>query len=636
MSDLRKILIKYWGHEKFRPLQEDIINSVLSGKDTLALLPTGGGKSLCFQVPALIKEGVCLVISPLIALMKDQVENLQKRGIQAVAVNSAMNRSEIDYALDQAVFGKVKFLYISPERIETELFRERLKRMKVSLLAVDESHCISQWGYDFRPPYLRIAAVRQYLPGVPVLALTATATPLVVKDIQHKLQFVNGNVFQKSFERKNLTYLVYSEENKFERLLKIANSLKSTGVVYVRNRRKTREIAEFLQRNGVSADYYHAGLESKQREDKQNAWMSGRCKVIVSTNAFGMGIDKPDVRFVVHMDLPDTLESYFQEAGRAGRDEKKAWAVILWEKADIAELKSFNESSFPPVETIKKIYGCLGNYFKLAVGSGKDQSFEFDMQAFADQYKFPNLIVYNALRLLEKEGYLWLSDALHSPSLVHVRMNNDDLYSFQVGHKSLDGFVKLLLRSYSGLFSGFVRINEQELARRAGVKPEEVEKMLKKLHQYEVLNYIPHTDKPKITYTVERLDDKHISLSADVYSLRKKAAAERTESVIHYVTSNGKCRSQQLLAYFGECNGPRCGECDVCRQRNKVSLSEVEFDRILEQFKPQLKENPMTLPEIMMLVKGFNEKKVMDVINWLVDNGKVRVLGDGRYEWKIK
>jgi ATP-dependent DNA helicase RecQ len=469
-----------------------------------------------------------------------------------------------------------------------------------------------------------------------VLALTATATPNVVEDIQQKLEFKKPAVFQKSFERKNLTYLVYKEEDKFGRLLKIASSLKSTGVVYVRNRRKTREIAEFLQRNGVSADYYHAGLEPKVRDQKQNAWMNGSRKVIVSTNAFGMGIDKPDVRFVVHMDLPDTLEAYFQEAGRAGRDEKAAWAIVLYEDADLAELRSFSENAYPPMETIRKVYSCLGNYFKLAIGSGKDQSFEFDLQLFSEHYKFSSLIAYNALRLLEREGYLWMSDALHTPSAVYMKMGKEDLYRFQVGNKKFDNFIKLLLRSYSGVFTGFSRINEQELGRRAAVKTEEVVKLLQQLHQLEVLSYAPGSDKPRITFVIERLDEKNVGFSAQVYSDRKIAAKERLEAVEKYVTSTARCRSQQLLAYFGEDHAPRCGECDVCKNRNKIGLTDVEFDRILEQIKPQLMENALSVMEVIMLVRGFPEKKVVDALNWLVDNDKVSVLKDGKYKWRKK
>jgi ATP-dependent DNA helicase RecQ len=629
----QQILTKYWGFTKFRPLQEEIINSVIRGKDTLALLPTGGGKSLCFQVPALAMEGLCIVISPLIALMKDQVENLKKRGIKAIAVYSGMSRHEIDVAFDNAAYGDIKLLYISPERIETDLFRERLHKMKVSLLAVDEAHCISQWGYDFRPPYLRIASIRQYLPGVPLLALTATATPIVMEDIMTKLQFGKKNVFQKSFERSNLTYLVYKEEDKLGRLLKIAQSLKSTGVVYVRNRRKTRDVAEFLVRNGISADFYHAGLDHAQRDLKQSEWMSGKKKIIVATNAFGMGIDKADVRFVAHLDLPDTLEAYFQEAGRAGRDEKPAWAIILYNEADISDLKTFFESSYPPLSTIRMIYSAIGNFLNLAVGSGKDMSYEFDLSSFCDQYKLSPVIVYNSLKLLEREGYLLLSEALHSPSRIMMQMDKDDLYHFQVKNERYDNFIKLLLRSYSGLFSGFVKMDEQEISRRAKISLEEVETMLKKLHQFEVISYIPRSDKPRITYVVERLDEKSISLSADVYKDRKKNAEERLESVIDYMTSATKCRSQQLLNYFGEKNAPRCGECDVCKRRNEVGLTEVEFDRILEQLKPMLRGDALSLDEIIFRVKDFKADKVIKAMNWLMDHDKISIEADGKYKW---
>ncbi len=629
-----QILTKYWGYTSFRPLQEDIIQSVLQGQDTLALLPTGGGKSLCFQVPGLVKEGICIVVSPLIALMKDQVENLKKRGIKAIAVYSGMSRHEIDVALDNAAYGDFKFLYISPERLETEIFLARVRKMKVNLLAIDEAHCISQWGYDFRPPYLRIAALRQFLPSVPVLALTATATPNVVEDIQARLEFTNGKVFQKSFERKNLTYMVFPEEDKLGRLLRIATKLKnSTGVVYVRNRRKTKEVAEFLDRNGISADYYHAGLEPAVRDKKQNDWMSGKKKVMVSTNAFGMGIDKGDVRFVVHLDLPDSLEAYFQEAGRAGRDEKQAWAVVLWEKVDIDDLRNYFQASYPPIETIRNVYSALGNFLQLAVGSGKDAMFDFHLPDFCEQYKFPAITAYGALKILEKEGYILLSDALHTPSTVFIRMSNENLYRFQVDNQRYDGFLKLLLRSYSGLFSGFVKINEQELSNRSNIPLADIEKMLKYLHQIEVLYYSPKSNKPRLTFITERLDPKHLSLSAEVYFDRKKAAEARIEAVISYVSSHTKCRSRQLLAYFGEKEGARCGDCDVCKKRNEIGLTEIEFDQIVEQLKPILQGQFLTLREIIPHINGFSEDKIVAVLNWLADHDKLKANGEGKFRW---
>jgi ATP-dependent DNA helicase RecQ len=630
---IHQILIKYWGYTSFRPLQEDIINSVMEGHDTLALLPTGGGKSLCFQVPALAREGLCIVVSPLIALMKDQVENLKKRGIKAIAVYSGMNYNEIDIALDNAAYSDVKFLYISPERLETELFKARVRKMKVSMLAIDEAHCISQWGYDFRPPYLRIAALRQFLPGVPVLALTATATPAVVDDIQQKLEFVSGKVFQKSFERKNLTYMVFHEEDKYGRLLRIAKRISGSGIVYVRNRRKCREVSDFLTRNGISADYYHAGLDPDVRDRKQNEWMKGTKKIIVSTNAFGMGIDKPDVRYVVHLDLPDSPEAYFQEAGRAGRDEKPAWAVILWEQVDIDDLRNFFEAGFPPLDTIRNVYSALSNYLKLAVGSGKESVFDFSLPAFCEQYRFSTVTAYGALKILEKEGYLHLSDAIHTPSKIHIRMSNDNLYRFQVDNPRYDSFLKLLLRSYSGLFSGFVRINEQEISNRGKISPAEIDKMLRHLEQYEVLHYAPKSDSPRITFLTERLDPKHLSLSNENYFSRKEAAKARMEAVIEYVTGINKCRSRSLLEYFGQKDAPRCGACDICKKRNEIGLTEIEFDSLVEQLKPMLRNDYVSLHDIIPNIKGFSGDKVIAAINWLADHDKIKTDGQGRFRW---
>jgi len=419
----KQILLKHWGYSSFRPLQEEIIQSVLDGKDTLALLPTGGGKSICYQIPAIAKEGLCLVISPLIALMKDQVDSLKKRNIQAAAIYSGMHSNEIDLVISNAKFGKTKLLYISPERLETTSMRDAISRMKINLLAVDEAHCISQWGYDFRPPYLQIATIRPFIPDVPILALTATATPKVVRDIQQKLEFQKENLFQQSFERQNLIYVVIREEDKLKRLLKITQKVKGPGIIYVRNRRETKKIATFLSKNSIPADYYHAGLDPKTRDRKQQAWMSEEKRVIVSTNAFGMGIDKPNVRFVVHLDLPECIEAYFQEAGRGGRDMKRSYAILLYEKADILDARHNLKKAYPGLNTIKDIYQALGNYFQLPIGSGMDESFEFDISGFSEQFKFQPVIVYNALRFLEKEGYVMLNEGMNNPSRIFIKAN---------------------------------------------------------------------------------------------------------------------------------------------------------------------------------------------------------------------
>jgi len=615
-------------------LQEEIIQSVLDGKDTLALLPTGGGKSLCFQVPALAMDGICLVISPLIALMKDQVDNLKKRGIPAAALHSGMHSDEIRIILDNCRFGNTKLLYVSPERLTGEKMREALKRMKINLLAVDEAHCISQWGYDFRPPYLQIADTRELIPGTPVLALTATATPKVVRDIQRRLAFKHENVYQKSFERKNLTYLVLKEEDKLKRLVKIVNKVKGPGIVYVRNRRHTKEIAEYLQKNRISADFYHAGLDPGIRSQRQSAWINEEKRIIVSTNAFGMGIDKPNVRVVVHLDLPDSIEAYFQEAGRGGRDEKRAYAVLLYENADILDSRHNLILSYPELNTIRDVYQALGNYFQLPVGMGKDLQFDFDLALFAEQYNFQPVIVYNCLKFLEKEGYVMLTDGLHHPSKVFIKARKEELYRFQVEHEAFDHFIKTMLRSYSGIFSDFIIFSEQELARRSNLTVEKVVSNLKHLVKLQILDYIPKTDKPQVIYLQERRDTRDLTISPENYKDRLKDAEKRLEKMIGYVETTNKCRSQVLLAYFGECRTKRCGKCDVCIERNKISLNEMEFDNIIGIIKPLLKTRSCSLEELVVAAESIGEDKVIRAVQWLVDNEKIGVDRERRYTWK--
>lgn len=624
MLPIHNILEQYWGYKNFRPLQEDIITSVLNGNDTLALLPTGGGKSICFQVPAMSKEGICIVISPLIALMKDQVENLVKKGIKAIAITSAMHKKEIDIALDNCVHGAIKFLYLSPERLETEIVKVRLQRMKVNLIAIDESHCISQWGYDFRPSYLKIAALKELLPGVPVLALTATATAEVVNDIQQKLQFKKSNVLQKSFERKNLSYVVVQEDDKLARLVKIATSLRGVGVVYVRNRKKTQEIAGYLRSNKIDADFYHAGLDAQTRDKKQNNWMQNKTRVIVCTNAFGMGIDKPDVRFVVHIDLPDSLEAYFQEAGRAGRDEQKAYAILLYNQGDKIELERNITTNFPTMEEIKQTYQALANYYQLPSGSGAGVTFNLDIVALCERYKLNALTVYNSLKFLEKEGYLSTTEAVFQPSRVKIELNREDLYKFQIASPAFDNFIKLLLRSYSGLFDNFSKINEFDLAKKAGTTRDEIVKKLNYLNQQNVIIYAPQTELPQLTLEQERVDVKNLTLSKENFAFLKQRAIERMEAVLHYAGSSHKCRSQLLLAYFGETNTKRCNQCDVCLEENKRTLHTDEFENISRQVKELLAVHPMQLTTLVNSVTEGNEDKRLRTIQWLLDNEQLK------------
>lgn len=622
MDTYQKILTKYWGYSTFRQLQPEIIKSVAAGHDTLALMPTGGGKSITFQIPALAKDGICIVVTPLIALMKDQVENLLERKIKAVAIYSGMSKHEIDIALENCVYdNNLKFLYCSPERLGTELFRTRVKQMNVNLLAVDESHCISQWGYDFRPSYLKIAELRELIPDVPVLAVTATATTNVVDDIQDKLKFSEKNVFKKSFERKNLVYLVREVDDKQKYLLKILDSIKGTGIVYARNRQRTKEVALLLREKGFSADFYHAGLTSAERSFKQDSWKTGKTNVMVSTNAFGMGIDKSNVRFVVHIDIPDNIEAYFQEAGRAGRDDKQAFAILLFHPSDKEKLERRVKTSYPPVVDIHRIYEALGNFFQLPLGGGKGMAFDFDMSKFVKTYKFSIMLVYNSLQLLQHSGYLELSEEVDNPSRIMFDVQRDYLYKYQVANETEDKFIKLLLRTYSGLFSGYQRIDENGLALKAGVSITVVTGFLIKLGRDKIIKYIPRKKVPQIFYPEERLDTKSITFSNDKYKLRKELYEKRINSVIEYATHN-KCRSQQLLEYFGETKTTRCGVCDVCTKRNQLELSKYEFDLVLEEVKAELEKEVLTTEQLVDIINQNNDK-VIKVIQWLLDNEKI-------------
>lgn len=632
--DIHKVLLQHWGYTSFRPMQEDIIRSVMEGKDTLALLPTGGGKSVCYQVPALAMEGVCIVVSPLIALMKDQVDQLKARKIKAFAIYSGMHFNEIELALNNVVYGEAKLLYISPERLATRQFREVLQYMKVNLIAVDEAHCISQWGYDFRPPYLKIAEIRSILPQVPILAVTASATPEVVEDIQEKLEFKEKNIIRQSFERENLAYVVLHEENKNGRIINMFKKVPGSAIVYAGTRRRTYDVSRLLIKNGISADHYHAGLNNAEREQKQKNWMMGKTRVIVATNAFGMGIDKPDVRLVVHVDLPGSPEAYFQEAGRAGRDLKKSWAVILYQDADILDAEKQFENSFPVIEEIRRIYQALGNYLKLALGSGQNMSFDFDIADFSHQYSFEPLVAYSALKFLEKEGYLILTDGVHNPPKIHFKLQGEDLYRFRVEHPKLDGFVKLILRLYTGLFSQFVKISLKELSNKSKLTTEKVNNFLEQLDQQEVITYIPTKNKPQIILTIERLDAKDLYLAKENYALRKQIARKRLDTLKEYLTTKRTCRSLFLLSYFGETGKQRCGQCDVCLERNKAQISKVEFDGILNQIKPLLMEQPIKPEDLVEAIDNTNTEKSKRVIEWLLDNDKIFYTPDKKLSWK--
>ena len=632
VSDFQKILQKYWGYADFRPLQLEIIESVAEGRDTLGLLPTGGGKSITFQVYSLSREGMCLVVTPLIALMKDQVEHLRNRGIKALSLHSGMSSQEIRVTFDHAVWGDYKFLYVSPERLESELFLEKLRLMKINLIAVDEAHCISQWGYDFRPSYLKIAELRRLLPGVPVLALTATATPVVVDDIQEKLLFAAPNVRSTSFARANLAYVVRQKEDKMGYLVKSLKRAGGSGIVYVRNRRGTREIAELLRKNGIAADYYHAGLNNEVRHRRQDDWISNKIRVIVATNAFGMGIDKPDVRFVLHVDLPDSLEAYFQEAGRAGRDGKKSMAVLLYNRSDKLKLQKHLSVVFPSLEYVRRIYEAIGNFLQVAVGFGKNQLFDFPLETFAEKYHFQVAQVYHSMKIIQRQGYFEFSEEVDSPSRVYFMVSRDELYSFQIANEAYDGFIKLLLRSYTGLFTGYVMVEEELLATRAGTTAEVIAGFLKQLNNHRIIDYVPRRKSPYIFYTRDRVEQERLIFSRENYDLRKQDFMRRIEAVIQYASSTTKCRSQILLGYFGEKDAQRCGICDVCQERNQLGLSRLEFDKILTSIREGLSE-PL-LPEELMFRLGPENENARNLLRWLLDNEKIVRRVDNRLEWK--
>jgi ATP-dependent DNA helicase RecQ len=627
MSVYHDILKKYWGYDEFRALQLPIIESVCAGKDTLALMPTGGGKSITFQVPALAMEGICIVVTPLIALMKDQVENLRSRDIKAAAIYSGMTREEIIITLDNCVYGGFKFLYVSPERLSTELFISRLQYLKVCLLAVDESHCISQWGYDFRPSYLNISDVRQHLPITPVLALTATATPSVVIDIQERLKFPAPNVFKMSFERSNLAYVVRHTEDKEKMLLQILEKTPGTAVVYVRNRKSTKEVSDLLKRNGIAADFFHAGLTNDQKDKRQKAWKTGACRVIVSTNAFGMGIDKAEVRVVVHLDLPDSIEAYFQEAGRAGRDGLKAFAVLLYQKNDSTKLKKRLSDSFPDKDTIRNVYESLAHYYQIAEGSGMDSMLAFDLNDFCTKFKYNFLQGYHALKILEQAGYIELTEELDNPSRVYFLSKREELYHLKLGDPVSDELLQTLLRSYTGLFADFVPIQEEVLAKRLGYKADQVYERLLHFSRLGVIHYIPRKKSPYVIYQVNREAKERVALSKAVYEERRERYRERISAILSYANDDQVCRNRQLLLYFGEKDGRNCGKCDVCLKKTASGLSNYEFEQLSEKLHDLLANGSKPIDQVVHEC-DFTPEKVLKVVRFLADQGKLKLDGN--------
>lgn len=618
------ILQHYWRHQYFRPLQEDIIQSVLAGQDTLALLPTGGGKSICFQVPALLREGVCLVVSPLIALMKDQVEQLKKRGIIAVAIHAGLSRAEIDLYLNNALYGGVKFLYVSPERLQTDIFLERFKQMKVSLIAIDEAHCISQWGYDFRPPYLKIADLRQWHPAVPLMALTATATPRVSADIVDKLNFQKGyKVFQKSFARENLSFVVRKTDNKERKLIEVLSKVKGSAIVYVRSRKSTELLASLLNRNKIPATYYHAGLSHSGRTKLQDDWIANRSRVIVATNAFGMGIDKADVRVVVHMDLPENLEAYYQEAGRAGRDGQRSYAVIIFQELDAEVLKTKVEQAQPSFEFLQRVYQALCNYFQLAMGSSGGESYDFDLHHFCDRFQLYSHEVFHALRRLEESGLILFNESYYAPSRLHFVIDKAKLYEFQIANEKFDPLIKMLLRLYGGeLFADFIRISETYVAEGLKTTAKIVSDQLSHLDKLHVLQYLPQNDQPQLTFLLPRQDTTYLPIDKKVLKERRDLIIGKMEAMRLYATETHRCRMQYIQDYFGEELSEPCGLCDVCIDKRKKENTNT-LHELREEILRVVGEQLLSIDELEQHIAPNDSELFTEVVRELVEEGKI-------------
>lgn len=621
------ILKQYWGYDDFRGIQQEIIHSIGSGKDTLGLMPTGGGKSIAFQVPALAQEGICIVITPLIALMKDQVENLKKRGIKAAAIYSGLTHNEILVTLENCIFGDYKFLYVSPERLSSELFLTKLKRMRVSFITVDEAHCISQWGYDFRPSYIRIADLRKVVPQAPVLALTATATPEVVKDIQDKLLFRQEHVFKMSFARKNLAYVVRHTEDKESELLHIINSIPGTVIVYCRSRKGCRDLAVQLEERGLTATFYHAGLSNCEKDERQRLWQTDQCRVMVATNAFGMGIDKSDVRLVVHMDVPDSPEAYFQEAGRAGRDGRKAYAVLLYNASDKTKLMKRIPDTFPDREFIKEIYEHICYYYQMAMGDGLNVTREFNLNEFCRNFKHFPVPTDSALRILTRAGYLEYIDEQENDSRLIFLVRRDELYHLDGLEPEYESLLQAVLRSYGGVFSDYITIDETLLGKQTGLSRDMVYRGLIALGKRRIISYIPYKKTPYIRFAQKRVETERIVISREIYENRKEKYEARIQAMIDYATRDDLCRSRMLLAYFGETSEENCLACDVCLKKNSAGISQGLAENVEKRITALLREQK-EVPVHDIDFPGISRETVGQVLHQMVQEEKL-LLDDG-------
>jgi ATP-dependent DNA helicase RecQ len=636
-KELHAILKEYWGFQSFRTVQLDIIKSVLNSSDTLALLPTGGGKSLCYQVPAIYKEGTCVVVTPLIALMKDQVSALKKRNVAAAALYSGISYAEIESVISECVNGHIKLLYLSPERLLSEKIMNVIAQMNISFFAVDEAHCISEWGYDFRPSYLQISQVRQLHSGCPVLALTATATKDVQKDIISKLNFKNQKIFSVSFKRPNINFLVYNTEDRDRKVLDVIKGVKGSALIYVRNRKRTREISEMLVKNKHSADFYHAGLPVQLRNSKQDDWLKNQIRVMVCTNAFGMGIDKPDVRTVVHMGLPDSLEAYYQEAGRAGRDSKVSYAVLLYDQSDIDSLIEKTSVKYPEIDVIRNIYNTLCNYLDVPVGSGMATSYDFDITAFSSHFNLNPHLVSSVIRILSNEGFLQLNDAWFIPSKLKIIVSPEELYNYRVGNAIVDPVVKVILRTSEGVFFDFVPYNDNKIAGLVKSNTPAVRKIVKKLVNEGILEVTPLKDQPQLIFLSPREDSKYIEIDTVALEKRRENYKKRIEAIIHYAVSKEKCRMVMMLSYLGETPDARCGTCDYCRTINKIGINDIKLKEIQESVIKQITSGPVSVKNLVsaITIDPVVKDDVINVLRWMADNNQITIDGEVVHTYHI-